>query len=134
MGVDITPDIVPLLPETPSSVKTKAPEPTEPLQVIVPVVPTAVIVEGDPNVIGQIIVEALADVFVNAPAGNAVNPVPLSVIASAYVPVNEKPLASRTAPELTEVPPAPVPRGPLAKSAVDIPSLSVPVLILVAPV
>ena len=76
MGVDITPDIVPLLPETPSSVKAKAPEPTEPLQVIVPVVPTAVIVEGDPKVIGQIIVEAIADVFVNAPAGNAVNPAP----------------------------------------------------------
>ena len=43
-------------------------------------------------------------------------------------------MASRTAPELTVVPPAPVPRGPLAVSAEDIPSFSVPALIVVAPV
>jgi hypothetical protein len=133
VGVDIIPEMVPELPLTPSKVKAYAPE-IVPLQVSVPVVPAAVMVDADPKVIGQIRVEAAAPVLVNAPAGDAVNPVPFKVIASLYVPVKENPLRSSTAPEATVVPPAPVPRGPLAVSAEDIPRSIVPVLIFVAPV
>ena len=43
-------------------------------------------------------------------------------------------MRSSAAPELTVVPPAPVPSGPLAVSAEDIPSFSIPKLIVVAPV
>ena len=81
VGVDITPDIVPALPATPSKVNAKAP-PTVPLQVRVPVVPAAVMVAAEPRVIGHTRVDAVADVLVNTPAANAVNPVPFKVIAS----------------------------------------------------
>ena len=82
VGEDIIPDIVPELPEAPSKVRSKAPVPTVPLQVMVPVVPEAVMVEADPNVIFPTMVEAVAPVLVNAPAGEAASPVPFNVMAS----------------------------------------------------
>jgi hypothetical protein len=85
----------------------------------------AVIVDAEPKVIGPL-KEAFPPVFVNAPAGNAVSPVPFNVNGSAVDNVN--PFKSSTAPLITEVIPAIVPKAEL------LPNFKVPALIVVAPV
>ena len=97
VGLDITPDIVPV-PAAPSSVNAKAPA-IAPLQVNVPEL-VAVIVLADPKVMFPLY-EAAIPVFVKAPAGVAVNPVPFNVNGRAVD--NVVPFKSNTDPELTVV-------------------------------
>jgi hypothetical protein len=125
----ITPETVPV-PE-PSSVNARVPLVIA-ATVSVPEV-VAVIVDANPKVIVPT-TEALPPVLVNAPAGDAVNPVPFSVRGSVAVPVNENPFKSNTEPRVTDVRPAVVPRGPAVATADDTPSFSVPALIVVRPV
>jgi len=80
--VEITPEIVPVLPVAPSKIRAYETKFTAPLQIIVPEVPAAVMVASDPKVMGQTMVEAVAEVLVNAPAGDVVNPAPFKVMAS----------------------------------------------------
>ena len=126
VGVEITPDIVPE--PAPSKVRPYAPL-TAPLQVNVPDV-VAVIVLAEPKVSAPLYV-ALPPVFVKAPAGKDVNPVPFNVNASAVARVY--PFRSRQAPLDTVVLPAVVPNGELLPLPAE-PNFNVPALIVVDPV
>ena len=129
VGVDITPDIVPV--PAPPKVNPKAPA-TVPLHVNVPEA-VAVIVDAAPNVIFPAN-DAAVEVLVNAPAGDAVNPDPFKVKAS-FVSM-ENPFKSNTAPSATVVPASVLPKGPLFVTLLStpIPNFNVPALIVVGPV
>ena len=124
VGVEMIPDIVPTLEPVPSKVKAKAPVPTVPLKVRIPEVVAVIVAPDEPKVIGPL-KEASLPVLVNAPAAKAVKPVPFKVSGSAVERVN--PFKSRTAPEVTEVIPAIVPK------AETLPSFKVPTLTVVVP-
>ena len=100
------------------------------LMVMVPVPPMILLVL--PRVINPAIVEPVDELFIKAPP--LVIPVPFNVIGSLAELVNEYPLRSRTAPAVTDVVPAVVPRGPAVDNAEDTPSFNVPALIVVPPV
>jgi hypothetical protein len=100
--------------------------PTAPLHVRVPDEVAVIVAPKDPKVIAPL-KAALPPVLVSAPDGEAVNPIPFRVSDSAFERVN--PFKSRTAPEVTDVIPAPVP-----STVVDAPSFSVPEATVVLPV
>ena len=129
VGVDITPDIVPV--PAPPSVNPKAPA-TVPLQVNVPEV-VAVMVLADAKVMAPLKVAA-PPVLVKAPPLDM--PEPFRVKASGIdVLLIENPFKSKAAPEATVVPAALDPNGPLSAvfKSPPIPNFKVPSLIVVAP-
>ena len=131
VDVPIIPDIVPV--PSPFNVKLKAPE-TAPLQVKFPE-EVAAIVLADPKVIAPLKVAA-RPVLVKAPAGDAVNPVPLIVNASGVDEVfMEYPFRSKTAPAAIVVPATLDPNGPLSGvlPVTPTPNFKVPALMVVAP-
>ena len=129
VGVDITPDIVPV--PAPPNVKAKAPA-TVPLQVKLPEV-VAAIVLAVAKVMAPLKV-ASAPVLVKAPPLDI--PEPFRVKASGVEEVfMEYPFKSRTAPAATVVPAVLDPNGPLSAKfpVTSIPNFKVPALIVVVP-
>ena len=112
----------------PIFVKLLAPD-IAPFKVILPLPPT---LASAPKATVPVQVDPVPEVLIRAPPDEI--PVPLIVNASVAVDVSEKPFISNTAPELTDVPAAFVPRGPEALDVELAPKLNVPLLIVVAPV
>ncbi len=119
------PDMVPVDPLAPSNVKAYVLPVTFPLQVNVPDVVAVIVAPEAPSVIAPLKL-AFPPVFVNAPAGKAVKPVPFNVKGSVALDVSEKPFISKTAPDDTLVKPDIVPNGPLVLEVLETPNFKVP--------